>query len=658
MEAADFSGYATKAGLRCSDGRTITPQAFQHMDKVKVPLVWQHTHNEPAKVLGHAILEARPDGVYCYGFFNETENGKNSKILVRHGDIERLSIWANQLVEKSKQVLHGMIKEVSLVMAGANPEAKIDYVRIAHSADDIEVLDDEAIIHTGETFDFVAADASEDKVEHVETEASLQAIYDSLNDDQRNLVHFMVAEALKDDASPTAEHSDDNKEGDLAHKEGQDGMTRNVFDQTDEATQPKRPVIAHSDVKAIFEDGKRRGSFKEAIHAYMDDKGYLAHGVDSIDLLFPDAKMVTDGPEWDKRRTEWVSEVLNGTRKTPFSKIKTMVANLTLLAARAKGYIKGNMKKEEFFGITKRTTGPTTIYKKQGLDRDDIIDITDFDIVAWLWGEIRLMLEEEIARAILIGDGRDVEDEDKVADPAGNASGDGIRSILNDHDYYAQTVFINLGATPDYLLFIDKVIETRRYYKGTGLPTMFTTEIHIAKMLTLRSDLTGLRLYRNLEELATEMRVSKIVPVEVMEDEPDLIAILVNLSDYNVGTNKGGEITRFDDFDIDFNKYKYLMETRLSGALTKVKSALIYKSTTSTNVLVAPNAPTFVASTGVVTIVATTGVVYKNKDTGATLSTGAQAAIPAGTSITVVATPAAGYYLADNINDEWTFTRD
>lgn len=661
MEAADFSGYATKAGLRCSDGRTITPQAFQHMNGMQVPLVWQHTHDEPAKVLGHAVLEARHDGIYCHGFFNSTENGKNAKILVQHKDIQRLSIWANQLVEKSKQVLHGFIKEVSLVMAGANPGAFIDKIQIAHSADYTETLEDEAIIHTGLTFDFVIEEKTAPEIKHAETNASLQDIYNTLNDDQKNLVHVMVSKALEE--APTAEHSDDTKEGDLEHKKGQDGiMSRNVFDKTDEATQQnggKLRYLAHADVVAIAEDFRKRGSFKEAWAAFKEEKGLeFKHGIDDIELLFPDAKMVTDGPEWDKRRTEWVAEVLNNTHKTPFSKIKTLVANLTLLAARAKGYVKGTMKKEEFFGLTKRTTGPTTVYKKQKLDRDDIVDITEMDVVAWLWSEIRMMLEEEIARAILIGDGRDVEDEDKISDPAGASSGDGIRSILNDHDYYAHTIYVNLGATPDYLKFIDAVIASRRYYKGTGLPTMFTTEIHIAKMLTLRSDLTGLRLYRNLDELATEMRVSSIIPVEPMEEEADVLAILVNLRDYNVGSTRGGEITRFDDFDIDFNQYKYLMETRLSGALTKVKSAQIFKSVTSTDTLVVPNAPTFVASTGVVTIVATTGVVYKNKDTGATLSTGAQSAIASGASITVVATPASTYYLADNINDEWTFTRD
>jgi hypothetical protein len=660
----DFSGYATKAGLKCSDGRTITPEAFKHMDGKQVPLVWQHDHTDPEKILGHVILRHVADGMRSDAFFNETAAGKAAKALVLHGDVKFLSIYANQLVEKSKQVLHGMIREVSLVLAGANPGAVIDNVRVAHSADDIEVLDDEAIIHTGLEIELPGKTGEDGKPDDSATHAdgpTLQDVYDSLNDDQKELVHVMVAEAMSaQQESDAAEHSDGEKpEGDLEHKEGTTEVKRNVFDQSAAGGTDTKPVIAHADVVAIFENGKKLGSFKEAINAYFQEHSdLLQHGVDNIDLLFPDAKMVMDAPEWDKRRTEWVSTVINGTHKTPFSRIKTMVANLTLAAARAKGYVKGALKKEEFFGITKRTTGPTTVYKKQSLDRDDIIDITDFDIVAWLWGEIRLMLEEEVARAILLGDGRDVDDEDKIADPNGASSGNGIRSILNDHDYYAQTLYVNLGGTPDYLLFIDEVIASRRFYKGTGLPTMFTTEVHIAKMLTLRSGLTGMRMYRNLDELASELRVSAIVAVEPMEEYEDVIAILVNLTDYNVGTDKGGEISRFDDFDIDYNKFKYLMETRLSGALTKVKSALIYRSVASTDVLVVPNEPTFVSSTGVVTIVATTGVVYKNKDTGATLSTGAQSALASGASITVVATPASGYYLADNINDEWTFTRD
>jgi hypothetical protein len=662
----DFSGYATKAGLKCSDGRTITPDAFKHMDGKQVPLVWQHDHSDPEKILGHVILRHVTDGMRSDAFFNDSAAGKAAKALVLHGDVKFLSIYANQLKEAGKNVIHGMIREVSLVLAGANPGALIDQVRVAHGADpeDVETLEDEAIIHTGLEIELPGKkDGQTDEVEHADG-PTLQDVYDTLSDDQKTLVHEMVAAALEaqqaEDAA--AQHADGDQstgEGDksLEHKEGTE-VNRNVFDQSAGGTATK-PVISHADVQAIFENGKKLGSFKEAINAYfLEHSDLLQHGVDNIDLLFPDAKMVMDTPEWDKRRTEWVSVVMNGTHKTPFSRIKTMTANLTLAAARAKGYVKGALKKEEFFGLTKRTTGPTTVYKKQSLDRDDILDITDFDIVAWLWGEIRLMLEEEVARAILLSDGRDVDDEDKIADPAGGSSGNGIRSILNDHDYYAQTLYVNLGSTPDYLLFIDEVIASRRFYKGTGLPTMFTTEVHIAKMLTLRSGLTGMRMYRDLNELASELRVSSIVPVEPMEEYPDVIAILVNLADYNVGTDKGGEISRFDDFDIDYNKFKYLMETRLSGALTKVKSALIYRSVASTDVLVVPNEPTFVSSTGVVTIVATTGVVYKNKNTGATLSTGAQSAIASGASITVVATPASGYYLADNISDEWTFTRD
>lgn len=674
---ADFSGYATKAGLKCADGRVITPEAFKEMDGKTVPLVWQHGHNDSDNILGHVKLEARDDGVYAYGFFNETKKGQNAKIMVQHKDITGMSIFANQLVEKAvgkaRTVLHGVIREVSLVLSGANPGALIDFIAVQHGDGSVTEFDDEALIYTGLPLELKHSDES------TTDERTVQDVFDTLTEEQKNLVHFMVAAALEDqnsaaqsddEGSPADGSADDStdddtpegssadgtdNEGNLEHKEGSIVVTKNVFENNGD--EKGGPTLKHSmsmaDVKGIFKDAEKLGSMKAALEGYA-----LAHGIDNIELLFPDAKAITDRPEFDKRRTEWVASVLNGTHKTPFSKIKTLTADLTLDEARAKGYVKGNMKKEEFFGVSKRTTGPTTIYKKQKLDRDDIIDITDFDVVAWLWAEIRLMLEEELARAILIGDGRDIEDEDKIKDPAGASSGDGIRSILNDHDYYAQTFNVNLDdASSSYLEFVDAVIASRRYYKGTGMPVMYTTETVIAKMLTLR-DATGRRIYRTLDELAAELRVSAIVPVEVMESEPDVLAILVNLADYNVGTNKGGEITTFDDFDIDYNQYKYLMETRLSGALTKLKSAQIFKKVAGTDVLVTPNAPTFVSSTGVVTIVATTGVVYKNKATGATLSTGAQSAIAAGASITVVATPASGYYLADNVNDEWTFTRD
>lgn len=655
---ADFSGYATKAGLKCSDGRTITAEAFKHMDGKRVPLVWQHGHSSPENVLGHAILEAREDGVYAYGFFNDTAWGQAAKALVEHGDINSLSIYANGLVEKvigkTKSVLHGVIREVSLVLSGANPGALIDFVAVQHSDGEIEHLEDEAVIYTGLELELEHAEDSSQK--------TLQEIFDSMTDEQKNACYYMIGIAIENAGGSAAQSGiDQNNEGStfttegdaLTHQKGNNVVTKNVFDQSG-TSQGEKHTLTHDAIKSIFESAKKSGSMKAALEEYS-----LAHGIDNIELLFPDAQAITAKPEFDKRRTEWVSRVLNGTHKTPFSKIKTLSADLTLDEARAKGYVKGNMKKEEFFAVSKRTTGPTTIYKKQKLDRDDIIDITDFDVVAWLWGEIRLMLEEELARAILIGDGRDVMDEDKIKDPAAASDGNGIRSILHDHDYYAMTVNVNLDdPNSTYMEFIDTVIKTRRYYKGSGNPTMFTTEVHIAEMLTLR-DAVGRRVYRTLDELAAELRVAAIIPVEVMESEPDVVAILVNLQDYNIGTTKGGEISTFDDFDIDFNQYKYLMETRLSGALTKVKSALIYKKVAGNAVLITSvNAPTFNSTTGVVTIVATPNVTYKNKDTGATMNTGAQAPLNPGESVTVVATPNAGYYLPDNINDEWTFTRD
>jgi len=657
---ADFSGYATKAGLKCSDGRMITAEAFKHMDGMQVPLVWQHGHNDPENVLGHVKLEAVEDGVRCHAFFNDSPKGQAAKALVIHKDINALSIYANGLVEKmigrAKQVLHGIIREVSLVLSGANPGAIIDYVAVQHGDGDLEVLEDEAVIYTGLALELNLAHAEDDSEGR-----TLEDVYNSMSDEQKAACHYLLGVALENAGMAQSGTEEDEKtettedtEGDaLTHQEGNTTVSKNVFEQKNGPAEGEKHTLSHADVMSIFESAKQSKSFKTAVQEYA-----LAHGIDNIELLFPEAKAITDRPEWDKRRTEWVASVLNGTHKTPFAKIKTLSADLTLDEARAKGYVKGTLKKEEFFAISKRTTGPTTVYKKQKLDRDDIIDITDFDVVAWLWGEIRLMLEEEVARAVLIGDGRDVNDDDKIQDPMAIASGDGVRSILNDHDYYAQTFYVNLlNASSSYAEFIDAVIKNRRYYKGTGMPTMYTTEVVIAELLTLR-DAVGRRIYRTLDELATELRVSAIVPVEVMESETDLLCILVNLQDYNIGTNKGGEISQFDFFDIDYNQYKYLMETRLSGALTKLKSAQIYKQVAGTDTLVVPNAPTFVSSTGVVTIVATTGVVYKNKDTGATLSTGAQSAIAAGASITVVATPASGYYIADNVNDEWTFTRD
>ena len=643
---ADFSGYATKAGLKCSDGRTIMPDAFKHQDQMTVPLVWQHGHGDPTNILGHALLENRKDGVYAYGFFNGTDHGQAAKALVEHGDITFMSIYANQLIEKAKQVFHGAIREVSLVLAGANPGAKIDYVAIRHSDGEVETLEDEAIITTGlslkhELGGEVDEEIDED-LEHAEDD-TVQDVYDSLTDEQKEVVHFMIGAALQE--AKKAEHSDNNDEGkDLTHQEGNGDMThRNVFEK-DGAT-AEGHTLSHDAMKGIVADAVKRGSLKEAVEAYA-----IQHGIENIEILFPDAKELNSRPEFDKRRTEWVAGVLNGTSHSPFSRVKTTNADLTHEAARAKGYIKGNMKKEEFFSVSKRTTGPTTIYKKQKLDRDDIIDITDFDVVAWMKGEMRIMLEEEIARAILIGDGRDVGDEDKIKDPVGATDGLGLRSILHDHELYVATVNVNVDdASSSWLEVVDAIIASRRLYKGTGTPTFYTTEAVITGMLLTR-DGNNRRYWKNVAELADELRVSSIVPVEVMEDETDLVGILVNLTDYNIGADKGGEVSLFDDFDIDYNQYKYLIETRASGALTKIRSAIVVKKTAGANVLVAPVEPDFDGATNTITIPATTGVDYKID--GVTQAAG-PVVITEDTVVT--SSPKAGYYFANNIDDEWAY---
>ena len=685
----DFGGWATKANLKCSDGRTILPDAFKHMDQQQVPLVWMHGHNNPENVLGHAVLEHRDDGVYCQAYFNETPAGKNAKLQVAHGDIKHLSIWANQLVEKAinggKNVIHGMIREVSLVLAGANPGAVIDFVRIAHSEDpdDFTQLTDEAKITTGLEIELQHAvggmdDAKPDAkaVDDGGEGTTLQQAYDNLDEDTKGLVAAIVERALEagaahsDDGEPKegepkegepndGEPNPDDKtpEGDLNHKEGTGAMTRNVFDQSAIGTglPEGKKALTHSEFKAIAKKAVKYGSLKEAL-----EEASLEHGVENIEILFPDAKAISATPEWNKRRTEWVASVLNGVDRRPFSRIKTLVADITQDEARAKGYITGSYKKEEWFSVTTRKTGPTTIYKKQKLDRDDILDITDFDIVAWLWGEIRLMIEEEIARAILFGDGRDVGDPDKIADPMASANGDGIRSITNEHELYMTTVMVNLAdANSNYHEFIETVLRARRFYKGTGRPTLFTTEQHLTEMLLLKDEAnSNRRLYAGEADLAAALRVSTIIPVEAMEGEDDLVGVLVNLSDYTVGTDRGGELTRFDDFDIDYNQYKYLMETRLSGALTKIKSAQVIRTTAAANVLVAPDKPTFVASTGVITIPTKTGVVYKSgSPTGATLVAGAQAALDEGETLIVYAVPDTGYYFMTNADSNWTFKR-
>ena len=664
----DFSGYATKAGLKCSDGRTITPDAFKHQDKATVPLVWQHGHNEPSNVLGYATLEHREDGVYAYGFFNDTDQAQNAKTLVQHGDIRSLSIYANQLTEKAKQVLHGFIRELSLVLSGANPGALIDNITLAHSDGEMVTLDDEAVIYTGLELHHADGESSDstdsaDSDDESDEGPTIQEVYDSMTPEQQDVVHYMVGAALEESETETEtepepeaakevkQSSEEESTSELVHNDNDEDeeegrrMSRNVFEQESEGKKEEEHTLTHDAIKGIVADAQRSGSLKEAVEHYA-----FKHGIDNIEVLFPDARSVTETPEFDMRRVEWVSSVMNGTKHSPFSRIKSLVADITFDEARARGYIKGNFKKEEWFAVSKRSTTPSTVYKKQKLDRDDIIDITDFDIVMWLKGEMRLMLDEELARAVLIGDGRDVDDDDKIKDPAGASEGAGVRSILHDHDLYTTVINIDDSAPPPEV--VDGVISAMQYYKGSGSPTLYTT-LPVLTSLLLARDTMGHRLWKTPGELASEMGVAGIVTVEVMESEDNLLGIIVNLKDYTIGADKGGEVNFFDDFDIDYNQYKYLYETRISGALTKIRSAMVVKRAQSGYALVTPVAPTFDGT--VVTVATTAGVTYKNKDTNTTLTTGSPVTLAEGESLTVQAEPAAGKYFANNQDDEWTF---
>ena len=867
----DFSGYATRADVKCSDGRTIKPNAFKSDDGKQVPLCWQHGHSDVNNVLGHAVLENRPDGVYTYCKFNETANGQNAKALVLHKDVTSLSIYANNLVERGKDVVHGVIREVSLVLAGANSGALIDNVIMAHDGFE-ETLDDEAVIFSGEEIDVLEhADPEDDevsfeeaeddddvehfgvkgmkwgvrkddssggsrrasrkaaalkaneerkelnkpgsmrvalsrtmnnlkngdpkdlvklviaqndprnvvsawkagkaskeeikalksefsfkdrhlremqggkaqeyqnrvnaivtknlnatlgkesgnsslkyatyngmpftyietkpKVEHADddsdipegaiimpftydeqgfidgfmdsaideleramaaehadtdTEARTYAdIYEDMTDEEKGLVQYILSQFPDDDSSDdeddSAEHGNTDGEvlgtsdstittNDANQAEEGNNMKHNIFEAA-ETTGPQIS-LSHSDIKGIVEDARKIGSLKDAVEKYA-----LQHGIENIDLLFPDAKAITNTPDFVKRQTEWVNDVMSGTRHTPFSRIKSMTADLTVEEARAKGYVKGNMKREEFFALAKRTTTPQTVYKKQKLDRDDIIDITDFDVVTWLKAEMRLMLNEEIARAILIGDGRSNADDDKIKE-------ENIRPIATDAELYVTTVYAKVTDN-DATDIVDSLVRYRRHYKGSGNPTFFTSEDVLASLL-LSKDTIGRRLYSSVTDLAAALRVSKIVAVEVFDVETDLLGIMVNLNDYVVGSDKGGAISLFDDFDIDYNQYKYLIETRLSGALVRPKSAVVVRKAAAADTLTVPAEPSFDATTGVVTIPTTTGVVYESPLGTAVTGT---ITVASGESVTVFAVPATGHYFPTNADDEWTFTR-
>ena len=566
----DFSGWATKNDLVCADGRIIRHDAFKDNDGQTVPLVWNHQHNETGNVLGHALLENRNEGVYAYCSFNESEAGKNAKLLVQHGDISALSIYANKLKQSGSDVLHGAIREVSLVLSGANPGALIENVAMAHSD---ELIEDEAIIYTGLSLELAHSDEEkkeepkEDKEEEkvadeakkTESDKTVKEVFDSLTDEQKTVVYAMIGQALED-AKHSAIDEEEDSEG------GNDEMKHNVFDND----QMENDALIHDGLQTIIEDGKRFGSLKES---------YLAHaaeyGIDNIDWLFPEAKNINgDGaPGFLKRNPDaWVNVVMNGVHHTPFARIKMMFADLREDDARAKGYAqKGKLKKEEVFGLLKRAIEPTTIYKKQKLDRDDVIDITDFDVVSWLKGEMRMMLDEEIARAILFGDGRAASSEDKIRET-------NIIPLTKDAALYTIQMEVTpaSGETLGHAL-INAAVKAQDTYEGSGNLTAFIANDKVTDMLLLE-DAQGHRMYKDMNELALAMSVNKIVKVPASIIPTGVYAAIVDLNDYNVGADKGGAVNMFDDFDIDYNQQKYLIETRCSGALTKPFSAIVLKA--------------------------------------------------------------------------------
>ena len=572
MEVYDFSGWATKNDLKCSDGRTIRRDAFKHNDGQTVPLVWNHQHDNPSNVLGHAVLENRNEGVYAYCTFNDTKYGQMSKLLVKHGDVKALSIYANQLKQIGGDVMHGNIRELSLVMAGANPGASIDSIMM-HGDD----TDDEAIIYTGENIELFHAEeekkeepeVEENKNTNPEGEETLQDVIDSMSEKQKNAMYFMIGQAVEESE---AAHSDEENEG------GNTTMKHNVFDQETK----QENTLCHSEIMAAIGDAKRYGSMKESFLAHNIESTAEMEGTYGIkgadDWLFPDARLLNTPPEFIKRDTGWVAKVMQGTHHTPFSRIKSMFADLREEDARALGYIKGKLKKEEVFSLLKRTTTPTTIYKKQKMDRDDVIDIKDFDVVAWLKAEMRMMLDEEIARAILVGDGRLASSDDHINETH-------IRPVWTDEDLFTIKATYEVAPTADEdtkaRAFIRKCIKARKDYKGSGEPTMFTTEDMLTNCLLLE-DSNQRIIYDSVEKLKNILRVKEIVTVPVMEGLTrevngkvhHLDALIVNLKDYNVGADKGGAINMFDDFDIDYNQEKYLIETRCSGALIKPFSAM------------------------------------------------------------------------------------
>lgn len=583
----DFEGWATKNDLRCSDGVTIRKNAFQVVDGKTVPLVWNHQHNDVGSVLGHAVLENRNDGVYAYCSFNNTSKGQDAKKVVQHGDVVSLSIWANNIQQVGNDVVHGVIREVSLVLAGANPGAFIESV-VSHGVA-MSIEEDEGILYTGEGLILSHGEIEEKKDEPKTTEKkeepkTVQQVLDTMTDEQKAAVGIIIDQITK---------GSKNEDDDSDKKEEEKEMKHNMFEG---ASQPVN-IISHSDMQAILADAKKIGSLKEAVNQHIEN-GVLSHSIDTTgmttatgkqtygfndpSMLFPDYKSLNNPPEWISRNMDWVTKLMGKVHHTPFSRIKSLYANITEDEARARGYIKGKLKKEEVFTTLKRTTDPQTIYKKQKLDRDDIIDITDFDVVAWIRAEMRVMLDEEIARAILIGDGRPADSDDKIQEIH-------VRPVVKDVPLFNTVIKVTVPADADEGAIskatIKAIIRGRKHFKGSGKPDFWTTEDVTTEMLLLE-DQIGHAIYKTEAELATKLRVNEIIPVEPMEGqkvsitegsstkEYPLIGVIVNMADYNVGADKGGEVNMLDDFDIDYNQQKYLIETRISGALVKPFSAL------------------------------------------------------------------------------------
>lgn len=576
-EKYDFSGWATKNNIRCSDGRTIKPDAFAEQNGSTVPLVWNHNHVDADNVLGHAILENREQGVYAYCYLNNTEQGNNARELVSHGDICALSIFANQLKQNGGDVVHGAIREVSLVLAGANPGAKIENV-MSHG----ENCDEEAIIYNNnDSLDLQHSEEDkkmEEKKEEPKTEEekTVKDVIDSMTEEQKNVMYALIGEAIEQAKAEKAKESNEEEKV----------MKHNAFEKENENEQE---TLSHSELNALIKEAKDNGkSLKNTFLAHgVDNTEYLEHSITNVGNLFPEAQLVDKVPALVSRDMDWVSNVMGAVKHTPFSRVKSTYANITGDEARAKGYVKGNQKVEEVITALKRTTDPQTVYKLQKMDRDDVIDITDFDVVAWIKGEMRIMLNEELARAILIGDGRESSSNDKI-NPLH------IRPVLGDDATYTiKRSLVRAENETDEAFakdFIHDVIRSRKDYKGSGNPTLYTTEDMLTSMLLIE-DTTGRIIYDTMDKLKTALRVKDIVTVPVMEGVSrkdgenttyNLMGILVNLNDYNVGSDKGGSVNMFDDFDINYNKYEYLIETRCSGALVKPYSAISFEEKVTT----------------------------------------------------------------------------